>query len=99
MEKILRKRIERVTSPQKTFLRELSQNRYLSILTTPCDELGQWMGLENFSGKLQAKSIYRLAEDGFVSFEPIKDVNLRWDVCRITELGRRMLDELDRTYS
>ncbi|WP_196140627.1 hypothetical protein [Aliikangiella sp. G2MR2-5] len=96
MDSIIENRVKRLTKPQIRFLQELAENRYLAILTEPSEELGEWSGLDNFSGKPQAKIIFRLKDDGFIFFKQLNDFNLRWDQCFISALGREVLYELKR---
>ncbi|NVK74741.1 MAG: hypothetical protein HWE24_14825 [Oceanospirillaceae bacterium] len=93
----INKYISKLTKPQITFLKELlahnKRGNYnaLAVNTTPCSEIGEWIGKENFTVNIVSESIYKLASYGFVAFRSLHDINLRFDYVEITPLGKGAL--------
>jgi len=91
------KNIESLTKPQLTLLKELlaynirGQKNKLGVITSPCPELGSWIGHENFSVNIVKSSVYSLASYGFITFRSFQDFSLRFDYAEITELGKEAL--------
>jgi len=93
MSNSIERRLKELTKPQVQLLKELRENRYLAILSEPCAQFGDWSGKDNFSINIFPNSIFQLKFLSLIYFEQINDINLRWDRCRVSKLGKEFLDE------